>query len=181
MTDFGAGKRRGLEIREANLKPVQPGEIRNPEGKNQYSYKREFELTIDALLKGELSPEEAESVPEWVRDVVKPGMTRCEALARVTVAGALRGDPKFIEAVLKRVWPETVKHEVREERPQPPTITPLENLNAEDQRLMLRLTQKAIRGDSKKPVLDEILEEQRRGRMTVVRGGERDAGPDTAA
>ena len=51
-----------------HLRPAKPGEVRNPTGINQHTYRRDFERTIDALLKGELSPEEAESVPEWVRD-----------------------------------------------------------------------------------------------------------------
>jgi hypothetical protein len=42
-------------VREANLQPIQPGEVRNPKDINQYAYKRDFERAIDALLKGELS------------------------------------------------------------------------------------------------------------------------------
>jgi uncharacterized protein YoaH (UPF0181 family) len=172
MSDFTSGRRNGKEIREANLQPIQPGQVLNPEGVNQYTYKRDFELTIDALLKGELSPEEAQSVPEWVQDVVSPGMTRGAALAAVTVTGALRGDSKHLVAVLKRVWPEIVKHEVKEERLQPPTFAPLENLNDEDRTLMLRLAQRAVRGGGEKPLIDEILEERKQTSMTLVRGGE---------
>ena len=169
MSDFASGKNGGSDLPG---RPIQPGQVLNPEGKNQYTYKRDFELTIDRLLKGELSPEEAESVPEWVRELVRPGMTRGEALALVTVAGALRGDPKHLAVVLKRIWPETQKHEISRADATPPALTPLENLNEEDRRLMLRLTQKAIRGDSGKPLFDELLEERKRTRMALVRGDE---------
>ena len=54
MDDFTSGKRNGKEVREENLQPIQPGEVRNPEGKNQYTYKRDFERTIDCLLAGQV-------------------------------------------------------------------------------------------------------------------------------
>ncbi len=66
MSDHTSGNRTGREVRDANLRPFKSGDVGNPEGKNQYSYKRECEQTIDALLKGEVSPEEAEAVPAWV-------------------------------------------------------------------------------------------------------------------
>jgi hypothetical protein len=37
--------------RVENLKPAKPGEVRNPEGRNQYSYRRDFEATIEAVLR----------------------------------------------------------------------------------------------------------------------------------
>ena len=73
MTDLASGTRTGREIREANLKPFKPGDVGNPEGRNQYTYRRDFERTIDALLRGELSPKEAEAVPAWIQDVIAPG------------------------------------------------------------------------------------------------------------
>ncbi len=64
MSDLASGKHDGSDLPG---RPIQPGQVLNPKGANQYTYKRDFELTIDALLKGELSPEEVESAPEWVR------------------------------------------------------------------------------------------------------------------
>jgi len=43
MTDLASGTRTGREIREANLKPFKPGDVGNPEGRNQYTYRRDFE------------------------------------------------------------------------------------------------------------------------------------------
>ncbi len=102
MTDSASGKHNGSG---APGRPIQPGQVLNPKGANQYTYKRDFELTIGRLLKGELSPEEMEAVPGWVRDLITPGVTRGEAIAAVTLAGALRGDPKHLMAVLERLWP----------------------------------------------------------------------------
>jgi len=119
MDDFTSGKRNGKEVREANLRPIQPGEVRNLDGTNQYTYKRDFERTIDALLKGGLSPEEVASVPDWVQDLIAPGMKRGEALAAVTVAGALRGGSRHLAAVLKRIWPKMHRHRVADLRENP--------------------------------------------------------------
>jgi hypothetical protein len=41
---------------------IQPGEVRNPEGRNQYSYRRDFEKTVGQLLEGELKEREAEEL-----------------------------------------------------------------------------------------------------------------------
>ncbi len=144
MSDPACGKHRGSRLPG---RPIQPGQILNPKGVNQYSYKRDFEQSIDGLLKGELSAEEAQSVPEWVRDLVKRGMTRGEALALVTVAGALRGDSKHLAVVLKRVWPEMTRHEITQPGA-PPAFNPLENLDEADRATMLRLPQKAVRKSS---------------------------------
>jgi hypothetical protein len=130
------------------LSPIQPGEVRNPKGINQHTYRRDFERTIDALLRGEISPEERNLLPPLVRTSVLPGMTRGEALASATVAAAFALDEKHLANVLKRVWPETVKHEHRNTA-SPPQFSPLENLNDEDRATMLRLAQKAVRGPSK--------------------------------
>ncbi len=36
----------------ANLRPVKPGEVRNPAGKNQYTYRRDFQAAIQRLADG---------------------------------------------------------------------------------------------------------------------------------
>jgi len=110
---------------------------------------RDFERTIDALLRGEITPEERQLLPPLVRTSVMPGMTRGEALASATVAAAFALEEKHLANVLKRVWPEVVKHEVTPASNAPPAFSPLENLNDEDRATMLRLAQKAIRGSSK--------------------------------
>ena len=128
-----------------NLKPQRAGEPgHNQTGRNQYSYKRDFERTVDALLRGKPVNGELDKAPRWLRDAVLPGMTRGEALAAATVAGAFSGDLKHLATVLKRIWPEVTKHEVIQVDA-PPAFSPLENLNDEDRATMLRLAQKAIR------------------------------------
>jgi hypothetical protein len=92
-------------LRVARIRPPTPDprSCTSAEGTNQYSYRREFERTIDVLFKGELSPEEAKAVPDWVRDLIAPGMTRREAMATVTFAGALRDDSRLLLALLERM------------------------------------------------------------------------------
>ena len=143
MSDFASGTSGGRAEQQRGLRPFKPGDVGNPKGNNQYSYKRAFELTIDALLKGELSPEEVETLPDWVRELVSVGMTRGEAIAAVTVAGALRGDSKHLAAVLKRIWPEVMKHEMTPHEDTPPAANPLEHLEPAEQAEWLRLTQRA--------------------------------------
>ena len=143
MSDPASGNHGGSRVPG---RPIQPGQVLNPAGANQYTYKRDFELTIDRLLKGELSPEEVETVPSWVRGLVTAGMTRGEALAAVTVAGALRGDSKHLAAVLKRVWPEMHKHEVSGLQGSPETVNRFasENLTEEERETVLKLAAKAL-------------------------------------
>ena len=101
-------------------RPIQPGEIRNPEGRNQYTYRRDFEKAIVALLDGELTEKQAQVLPEWVRELISPGMTRGEVVAVIAVFGALRGDEKQLSALLKRVWPAPAALKAPEEVPEEP-------------------------------------------------------------
>jgi hypothetical protein len=57
-------------------RPIRPGLVLNPEGKNQFTYRRDFENTIGKLLSGEPTEDEAAAVPEWIRGIVASGMTR---------------------------------------------------------------------------------------------------------
>ena len=91
---------------------IRPGEVRNPHGRNQYSYRRDFERTPDKLLAGELTDDELGNVAEVARDLVEPGMSRGDAIARVLVGSALHGEQKCLLEVVKRLWPETQKHEL---------------------------------------------------------------------
>lgn len=136
------------EVENLETGKIRPGEVRNPEGRNQYSYKRDFEVTIDKLLAGELTETEAELVPEAAKALIKPGMSRGEALAVVTVTAALCGDDKHLAELLKRVWPITSKHELS--GPDGGAIVQsqvpdgMENLSDEDRALARALGRKAL-------------------------------------
>jgi hypothetical protein len=84
---------------------IRPGEVRNPEGRNQYTYRREIEQNALDLLDGELPPDQLEDLPQWVQKAIKAGMTRGEAIVAIMIAGALRGERPYFQEALKRVWP----------------------------------------------------------------------------
>jgi len=131
-----------------NLRPWKPGQSGNPKGINQYTYKRDFETTIDCLLSGKLSEVEAAQVPEWVQALVKSGMPRGEALAHIAVLGALRGEEKHFLEALKRIWPVVTKAEVSGAEGQP--LVPeqksydLSGLDEEDKATLRKLAAKAL-------------------------------------
>ena len=117
--------------RVQNLKPIQPGAVRNPEGRNQYSYRRDFEATVDALLRSvykfeteNLKPGEGEMARCVVCNLMGcdtraglnlyahlhclselDGKTRGEVIGLVAVQRALSGDEKMLTELLKRMWP----------------------------------------------------------------------------
>lgn len=100
-----------------NLVPPKPGEVRNPEGHNQYTYRRDFERAIDTLLKGEPSERETADLklPDHIRYVVEAGeVSRGEVIAMITVAGAMMGEEKRLAEVLARLWPKISKHEIED-------------------------------------------------------------------
>ena len=100
-----------------HLKPAKPGEIRNPKGINQYTYRRDFEHSIDALLKGKLTAPEIEDLklPAHIRHVVEAGeVSRGEVIAMITVAGAMMGEKERLAEVLARLWPKISKHEIED-------------------------------------------------------------------
>ena len=94
--------------------PIAPGEVRNPKGNNQYTYKRNFERAIDSLLCGDITPEHLAFIPESVRPLIEAqgDMSRGEVMALITVIGGLSGDEKQLESVLKRLWPVMEKREL---------------------------------------------------------------------
>ena len=112
------------------LTPWKPGQSGNPTGRNQYSYRRDWEAEVELRLAGKVNGTR-ESVLESI----------CDRL----LTDAVNGKAWAMKEVLKRVWPEVVKHELIPNAA-PPTVSPLENLNDEDRNTMLRLAQKAIRG-----------------------------------
>ena len=87
-----AGKARDESARQrqlAGLKPVKPGEVRNPTGKNQWTYRREFEAAF-AKAASEHGPE----------------------LVRILFEKARRADRFFFEKALERMLPKVERHEV---------------------------------------------------------------------
>jgi hypothetical protein len=121
-----------------NLIPAKPGEVRNPKGINQYSYRRDFEDAIQRLLKGQwkfrrelIEDKEGQKVPCLICGLKNcdiyvgeqqyahgacvdglDGMSRGEAIAYVTVRRAMQGDEKLLPVVLDRLWPRVSKHEI---------------------------------------------------------------------
>ena len=122
----------------ATLTPVKPGEVLNPKGINQYTYRANFEQSIDRLLAGRwtfrrepVEDKEGEKVACLICGFRNcnlyvgqqqyahaacideiDGMTRGEAIAYATVHRAMAGDEKMLPHVLDRVWPKVTKHEV---------------------------------------------------------------------
>jgi len=128
--EVDSGSRRPYDPRKNLMPPVRAGDPgRNPTGKNQYTYRKAWEKEITAALNGAMNGEKA---------------TILQGLAQKLLSEAGKGKPWAMQLVMKRVWPETVKHE-HTDVSAPPQFSPLENLNDEDRATMLRLAQKAIR------------------------------------
>jgi hypothetical protein len=97
-----------------NLKPIQPGEVRNPTGRNQYSYRLDFERTMGRLLKGALTQEEIEALdlPAHILDLAEgDDLTRGELIALVVTWRAMKGDRDGMAEALARLWPKVERHE----------------------------------------------------------------------
>jgi hypothetical protein len=91
-----------------------PGVAPNPVGTNQYTYRRNFERSIDRMLNGEISPELLDLVPETVQRMIQDGadLTTGEVIALCQIVRTLEGDEKATAESLARIWPKTDKHEV---------------------------------------------------------------------
>jgi hypothetical protein len=121
---------------KANLKPIRRGEVRNPSGRNQYSYRRDFEAAIGQLAAGRYdghpqacTDQELECTfcglrgcrllaagigplhDDCLEDVRQ--MTFGEVLAHITLRKALAGDPKVLQETLRRFWPDRERDERR--------------------------------------------------------------------
>ena len=82
----------------ANMAPmVKPGEVLNPEGKNQHTYRIAFENQVEQIL--------AEVVPGTGKD-------KRELLARVLFDRAAKGEPWAMALLVKRLWPERAELQV---------------------------------------------------------------------
>jgi hypothetical protein len=127
MSDPASGKHR-----ESRLpgRPIQPGQVLNPTGKNQFTYRKAWEHEIEQALNAAIDDTQRK--------------TTLQALADKLLSEARKGKPWAMQLVMKRVWPETVKHKHKAVSA-PPAFSPLENLNDEDRATMLRLAQKAVR------------------------------------
>ncbi len=75
-----------------NLRSTQPGDVRNPKGNNQHTYRIAFETQIQGIL-----DQEKEGAD---------GKTRRECLAEKLVTLAEDGVPWAMQLVMKRLWPE---------------------------------------------------------------------------
>jgi hypothetical protein len=81
----------------ANLRPNPGGEVRNPKGHNQYTYRKDAEATFDRIL----------------RSVADRGkMTVAEAILSDVAAMSQERDKWAIDKVLERILPAVQKHEV---------------------------------------------------------------------
>ena len=114
---------------------VRPGQVLNPEGRNQFTYRRDFEATIQRLAEGKWSGEvedcEDADARCWLCDLrrcehyatgIGPVHSKCleqvremnvgEILARVALQRALKGDEKLLTETLRRFWPVLEKREL---------------------------------------------------------------------
>jgi hypothetical protein len=100
-----------------NLRPFKKGDVGNPEGRNQYTYRREFEEAIARLAKGKLLDGELEALnlPDFIAHLIDSSeeMTRGEIIAFVTMFKAMQGGKDGLSEALARLWQkiERVEHD----------------------------------------------------------------------
>ncbi len=123
---------------------AKPGEVRNPLGKNQYTYRQNFDEAIDKLLHGRVTDAELqlllEIFPPNFREILdtvfgKAIPTRGELLALREIWWTLRGVEPSTGRALARIWPATMK--IEDQRPSegaPPR--PLSSQLADDLRAL---------------------------------------------
>jgi hypothetical protein len=102
-----------------NLIPPKPGEVRNPEGHNQYTSARgDFERWFCREVTGELSEAdeiEALKLPPHMRRMVETGeVSRGRLIATGLVFRAMQGEKDAVAEVLARLSPKTSKHEIED-------------------------------------------------------------------
>jgi len=74
--------------------PFKPGDVGNPKGINQYTYRREAEKAFDRML-----------------SEFADGRTRAEAVIDKALELAEKGKPYALDQILKRILPVVEKHE----------------------------------------------------------------------
>jgi hypothetical protein len=89
-----------------------PGVVANPQGKNQWDYRRAFEDAITRLMRGEITTELLEFVPEYMRPLVSEDMEMGEFIALQQAVRTLQGDEKAVSESLARIWPKVDRHEL---------------------------------------------------------------------
>lgn len=103
-----ATARKGSE-RPLPPNPIRPGEVRNPQGINQYTYRRDFEMNIQRLLKTAAPEHVRRLVPESAKHMVEmlgTDATVGEIMAVVTICeGVAWNDQRHVSELLKRLWP----------------------------------------------------------------------------
>ena len=112
-----SGKR--SEATPVRGKPIEPGQVLNPEGRNQYSYRRDNEETITRVLRGsrpegireavrKTVPESSHVLLDSLLDELGERPTTGEVMGVLTVVHALSwDDQRHVAEVLKRIWPAT--------------------------------------------------------------------------
>lgn len=121
---------------------IKPGQVLNPKGINQYTYRADFENAISRFLKDPAElvtspvPEESSVLrraecllcglcgvdvfvqqgfyahEQCIEQIQSSDLTRGEAIALISIRRALAGDEKVLPAVLDRLWPKVSKHEL---------------------------------------------------------------------
>jgi hypothetical protein len=105
----------------SNLRPVAPGEVRNPKGRNGATYRREAERLLDELL--------AE---------LKDGRIRAEAIIDRVLTEAEKGRPWAARLIFERALPVAQRYQVHIEalpEPRSPLLVPTE----EDERQLVEM------------------------------------------
>lgn len=127
------------EVRRDERNRILPGSgPLNPTGKNQWTYRRDFEMALSDLLKAKfrlkqevVEPGETEGKHCLVCGLLEcdayagagiyahricvgqlDGLTRGQVIALVTVQRAMMGDEKILPEVLARLWPKITSVEV---------------------------------------------------------------------
>lgn len=99
---------------------TKPGEVRNPNGVNQYSYRQKFDESIGKLLQGEITEDELKTLtqafPPNFKDVIRRTFgkelpTRGELLALREIWWTMQGHEPSTGRALARIWPATLKLE----------------------------------------------------------------------
>jgi hypothetical protein len=78
----------------ANLRPAKPGEVRNPEGRNQFSRDRERQAQFLAICRAISACEEDALLERLVR-----------ALVEQVIDGAIQGDRRLLGQLLDYLMP----------------------------------------------------------------------------
>ena len=99
-------------------RPIQPGEVLNPHGRNQYSDLADFRGDVQRAAVALLSEQpgggelEALGVPAAIRRLVPEGSDRGTAVVAVLYGMSLKGEAKAMQELLTRIWPAPNRHEI---------------------------------------------------------------------